>query len=381
LCYMPESIVKEHAIFGRKPISLVNTFTQEYELTSEEVHVSHEEYEIQTESVKVETQVVLDPPEMKKSSTIEHDDLVYDDDTDTLSVVSDSVDLSDAEAFPGLQHEDESDSGYEIEQQSPFLTQHLPTYETKVAMTVRSDCTRDSPVIFTLQRKQRVYLLESGIEKFPTRRLSYWWRKTFAGKNLEYAADYIRLCNVTGEELAAFEADTRLRLKLESGDYDTVRKALKLVKRKSQVVFFDENGVPQRGWISKVKKGKQTISRIFQKCTPSLVVRKMHNSHKEIADCEEQMERILQENALDYDAIKFGTWFDEFRHGNEYILRKGRRRHGKWRPENHCLIEFESYMDAAVALGKLSGCQDLRNCEVDFAREYANLTEVTFPRF
>lgn len=381
MCYMPESIVQEHAIFERKPISLVNTFTQEYELTSEEVHVSHEEYEIHTESVKVETPVVLDPPEMKKSSTIEHDDINFDDDTDTLSVVSDSVDLSDAGEFPGLQYEDESDSGYEIEQQSPFMTKHLPTYETKVAMTVRSDCTKDAPVIFTLQRKARVYLLESGIAKFPTKRLSYWWRQTF-GRNLQFAADYIRMNNITGEQLAAFEADTRLKLGLESDEYDTVRKALKLVKRKSQVVFFDENGVPQRGWISKVKKGKQTISRIFNKCTPKLEVRKIHTNTMEIADCEEEMERILQENALDYDAIKFGTWFDEFRHGNEFILNsKGRRRHGKWRPDNHCLIEFQSYMDAAVALDRLSNSSDLRNCEVDFAREYANLTEVTFPRY
>jgi len=378
---MPESIVQKYAIYEWKPVSLVNTFTQDYHVETEEVVVSQEKYEAYTETVEVteaETEEsVLNPPDMQKSATIEHDDIF--DDTDDISVVS--SDVSSVIEDDIQSESDFDDSGLELVQESPLITQMLPTYETKVAMTVRSDCTRDAPVIHTLSRKARVFALENGIEKFPTQRLIRWWRKTFAGMNMDAAADCIHQYKITGRELSAFEADTRLKLGIETYEYDVVRKALKLVKRKSQVVFIDENGVSQRGWISKTKKGKQTISRIFRKTTPSLVVHKMNNSQMTVEECEEQMAYILQEKTLNFDDIKFGTRFHESRRGNEYILRKGRRIHGNWKPESHCFIEFETYMDAAVALGKLSGCSELRNCEVDFAREYANLTEVTYPKF
>jgi len=316
-------------------------------------------------------------PEMKKVATIEHDDIV--DDSDNVSVVSsvDSVNVSDHEEFPCMS---ESESGFELEQDSNLITRNLPTYETKVRMTVRSDCTKDSPVIHTLDQKTRVYLLETGIENFPTGRLCYWWRKTFAGQNMNSVCDYIRLHNMRGAELAEFSAATRMKLSLEMDEHEIVRKALKLVKRKAQVVFFDEYGIARRGWISKVKKGKQTISRIFMKSTPTVCVRKMDNYGREIADVEESMQTTLESYGLEYDTIKFGTRFDEFQHGPEYVIRKGRRRHGKWRPENHCLIEFESYQAAAVAVKELSRSSELCHCEVDFAREYANLTTVTFPK-
>lgn len=267
-------------------------------------------------------------------------------------------------------------------QQSPLLTKKLPTYETKCRMTVRSDCTKDPPVVDTIPKGTRVYLLETGIEKFPTNRLCHWWRKTFADMNMDYVEKYIRQRNVDGRELSAFSAETRLKLELYQDQHECIRKALKLVKRKAQVVFFDEYGMPQRGWISKVKKGKQQISRIFQKTTPTLCVKAMNTRGWSIAECETFFEELLQlDLSLNYEAIKMATYFDQFRHGDEYVMRKGRRRHGKWRPGNHCLIEFASYNDAAVALNAMSSCDALRQCEVDFALEYANLTEVTFPRY
>jgi len=400
LVFMPESIVQKYAIYEWKPVSLVNTFTQDYHKETEELVVSEEKYEActeveevvvsreekyeaYTETVEVteaETEEsVLNPPDMQKSATIEHEDI--DDTEDSVSVVSSDV-SSVIEHEHGVLESDsdfeETDSGLEVKEE---ITQMLPTYETKVAMTVRSDCTRDAPVIHTLGKKARVYLLENGVEKFPYQRLVRWWRKTFAGMNMDAAADYIRQHKITGQELSAFGADTRLKLGIETYEYDVVRKALKLVKRKAQVVYFDENGVSQRGWISKTKKGKQTISRIFQNTTPSLVVRYMNNYQKTIEECEEDMAYILQDKTLNFDDIKFGTRFHESRRGNEYILRKGRRIHGNWKPESHCIIEFATYMDAAVALNKLSGCSELSTCEVDFSREYANLTEVTYPKF
>lgn len=413
--FMPESIVQKYAIYEWKPVSLVNTFTQDYHKETEELVVSEEKYEACTEVEEVvvsreekyeaytETVEVTEteteesglcPPDMKKSATIEHEDI--EDTEDSVSVVSSDASSvagsvnGDLDSVSDFEETDSGLSGLEVDPEgAPEIPvkeiemhkKELPTYETKVAMTVRSDCTRDAPVIHTLGKQARVFLLETGIEKFPSTRLAAWWRKTFAGMNMDTGADFIHQHGIHGEELAAFGADVRLKLGLETYEYDTVRKALKLVKRKAQVVYFDENGVSQRGWISKTKKGKQTISRIFQNTTPSLMVRHMNVYEKTLEDCEEDMAYILQDKALNFDDIKFGTRFHESTRGNDYILRKGRRIHGYWRPERHCIIEFATYMDAAVALNKLSGCSELSTCKVDFAPEYANLTEVTYPKY
>jgi len=222
-------------------------------------------------------------------------------------------------------------------------------------------------------------VIENGIEKFPYGRLARWFAKTFQG-SMSWIETYIRDNKINGTEFADFSAALRLELRLDSDEVETIRKALKLVKRKSQVVFFNEDGIAGRGWISKVKKGKQTISRLFNKTKPSLIVRRIGTEGLELADCEEEMSIILEHYGLEYDCIKFSKWFDEFRHGTDYILKNNRRRHGKWRPGNHCLIEFENYREAAVALKNLKDSYQLGQCDIDFAREYANLTKVTYPR-
>lgn len=391
-CYLPTSVVEKYRV-PVKPIALTNSFSQEYEISTVNVEEYSQEYEMTMTqetvfeetfeaSVEIEEEILpMEAPKMVKVATIEHDDIDMDE-TDNVSVVS-SVDVSSVSEFPLMFDDDGSESGFEVEEpvKEAMITRQLAVYVTKVPMTVRSDCTKDAPVIHKLARGERIHVLENGIENFPTARLCHWWRKTFAGENMNRVPDFCRRYGVTGKEMAELSATLRMELGFNARETETVRKALKLVKRKAQVVFFDDEGVAHRGWISKVKKGKQTVSRIFNDSTPALVVRKMDNRGRSVERCERDLNAILEKHDVDYDVIKFGMWFDEFRAGKEVFIRNGRVRHGKWKPENHCLINFSSYREAAVALKKLSTCNDLDYCVVDFAREYANLTEVTFPKF
>merc|ERR1711881_796367 len=94
---------------------------------------------------------------------------------------------------------------------------------------------------------------------------------------------------------------------------------------------------------------------------------------------------------LEYNAVKFGTYFDESPRGRDHILRRGRRVRGTWKPANHCLIEFASHADCARAVRKLAAQSsypgnfkshrgfslfDKNQYTVDFASEYANLSSI-----
>lgn len=353
---------------------------------------------------KVEAPEPMQVPEMKKVKTIEQDDIV----DDTMSVTSDassfvsvasgvsedstaSVNIHDQADFPKMHDDDES--GEVPRNQDPMIKKNLPVYVTKVAMRVRSDCTRNAPEIHRLEADTRVFAIENGIESFGKERLVRWWLNTFT--DMDSVADNIRRYNIDGRALADFSGVTVQQLGLYEDEIKAVKKQLALVSRKTQIVYYVD-GEAQRGWVSKIKGGKAQMSRIFLDSKPSIVIRRMDNDGLTIARCEERLAHTFEALDLECEAFRLGTYFEEFRFGPEFIInKKGRKRHGAWRPASHCLVEFSTHKDAATALKKLASFSAYpdtfdvtegfalysRNVKIAFEREYANLEEISYPRF
>lgn len=340
-------------------------------------------------------ELTMQVPAMKKVKTIEQDDII--DAADDMSVssevsnASNSVDVHDQTSFPDMAKHDDDESG-EVPQRF-MIKKNLPVYRTKVAMRVRSDCTRDAPEVHRLAADTRVFVLENGIESFPTKRLVDWWKQTFT--NMDYVAENIRREGIDGRALADFDGSTVQRLGLYADQSKNVKKQLALVSRKSQIIYFVD-GEAQRGWVSKIKGGKAQMSRIFLNSKPSIVIRRMSNEGLSITRCEERLAHTFEALNLAYDAIRLGSFFEEFRFGSQFIInKKGLKRHGEWKPANHCLIEFSNHQDAASALKKLASfaaypdsfdvCEGFalysRGVTIAFERDYANLQEITYPRF
>jgi len=272
------------------------------------------------------------------------------------------------------------------------VTRDLPVYLTKVAMRVREDCTSYAQAIGRIEKDTRVYVLENGIEKFPTSRLCHWWRQTFEGMN--WVIRNIQQYEIDGRELADFAYDTQNKLDLNMEETELVKKALALVSRKSQVVY-EHDGQMCRGWVSRIKNRKAQMSRLFCNSKPTIVVSRLRNSGRSLKEAEDKMEYTFEKLGLDFQNIKFATFFRKNHNGRDSIRERGRRIFGNWQPRNHCMIEFKTHRDANRALNMLTRFSsyplDFEHSEgyslytnavnVDYAKEYGNKRAVTYPKF